>query len=309
MCVERTVGVKLPITLICEAPTVAAMAALIEARERSAFVPLVCLKKGDERPALFIIHGFGGNVMELVGLARRIRGGAVYALQARGLSGDSQPSERVENMAHDYISAIRGLQPHGPYFLVGYSFGGLVAFEMAWLLRSEGERIGYLGVMDSTLHERYWPRQVWAHMILRRMRAHLGAVRKMPLNDAVHYGIRRIGWLLRHFMWRFGADDGSRHAINGIPLALQAVRNGAAKAFANYRPGFYDGTITLLRCDDSDPAICDPVLNWTGRARRLEVRSVPGDHAGMVLPPVVDLVAHEISISLAVDTLPASDDE
>jgi acetoacetyl-CoA synthetase len=308
MRVEQTVAMKLPITSIFEAPTVAAMAALIEAGESPAFAPLVRLKKGDKRPALFIIHGFGGNVMELVGLGRRIRhGGAVYALQARGLSGDGQPNDRVEDMARDYISAIRGVQPHGPYCLAGYSFGGLVAFEMARLLRAEGERIGYLGLLDSTLHERYWPIQVWAHMILHRMRAHLGTLHKMQLNGAFHYGIRRIGWLLRHFMRRFVSDDDSRYAINGLPPALQAVRKGAAKAFAHYRPGFYDGTITLLRSDAPDPVICDPVLNWTGQSRHLKVRSVPGDHVGMVRPPVVDLVAHELSIGLAAATLPISD--
>jgi acetoacetyl-CoA synthetase len=305
--VEQTLGARLPITVIFEASSVAAMAALIEARERSEFRLLVRLKNGDERPALFIIHGLGGNVMDLVGMGRRIRhGGAVYAVQARGLSGDAQPNERVEDMARDYISAIRGVQPHGPYCLAGYSFGGLVAFEMARLLRSEGEPIGYLCLLDSTLGERQWPIQVWAAMVLRRMRAHLGTIRKMPLNDAVNYGIGHISPLLRHLTRRFGTNSGAdvSYVVNGLPPALQAVMDGATRALTHYRPGFYDGTITLIRADVGD---CDPVLNWTGRSRQLKVQRVPGDHFGMVLPPVVNLVAHELSMGLAAATFRTSE--
>jgi acetoacetyl-CoA synthetase len=308
--VEETLAVRLPVTVIYEASSIAAMAALIEAGERPAFRPLVRLKTGDTRAALFIIHGLGGNVMELVGLGRRIRhAGAVYAVQARGLSGGGQPHERVEDMAGDYISAIRGVQPHGPYCLAGYSFGGLVAFEMARLLRSEGEPIGYLCLLDSTLHERYWPTQVWVALIFRRMRTHLRTVRKMSLNDSIHYGIGRIGWLFRHFMRRSGIKPGESFsdAVNGLPPALQAVRDAAMLAYAGYRPGYYDGAMTLIRSDDGDPRACDPVLNWTGRSQQLKVRSVPGDHETMVHPPVVDLVAHDISIGLAAATFPTAD--
>ena len=123
--VEKTFGIMLPVTAIFTARTIAAMAALIEAMERPEFSSLVLQKEGDDRPALFMIHGLGGTVIELVGLGRRIRyRGAVYAVQARGLTGSQPPNARVEDMARDYISAIRSIQPHGPYFLAGHSFGG-----------------------------------------------------------------------------------------------------------------------------------------------------------------------------------------
>jgi thioesterase domain-containing protein len=80
--------------------------------------------------------------------------------------------------------------------------------------------------------------------------------------------------------------------------------DGATRALTHYRPGFYDGTITLIRADVGD---CDPVLNWTGRSRQLKVQRVPGDHLGMVLPPVVNLVAHELSMGLAAATFRTSE--
>ncbi len=204
--VQETFGMNLPITIIFEARTIAAMAAMIEAAVRPAFSPLVRIKDGDAQPALFIIHGVGGTVIELVEMGRRIQyGGAVYAVQAHGLTGNEPPRARIEDMARDYISAIRDIQPHGPYCLAGYSLGGLVAFEMAQVLRAQGEPIGYLALLDTILHQRYWPIQAWVAIGLRRLTAGLRTARKMPLDKAVHYGIERIGLRARGYL--FGRFD------------------------------------------------------------------------------------------------------
>jgi thioesterase domain-containing protein len=74
----------------------------------------------------------------------------VYGLQARGLDGGSSPALTIEAMALDYIQQIRCIQPHGPYYLLGWSFGGKVVHSMATQLEQQGERVALLAVLDAT---------------------------------------------------------------------------------------------------------------------------------------------------------------
>ena len=81
-----------------------------------------------------------GNILNLRHLAVQIgQDRPVYGLQARGLYGDQSPHETFEEMARDYLAEVRQVQPHGPYFLAGFSGGGIVAYEMAQQLVVEGE--------------------------------------------------------------------------------------------------------------------------------------------------------------------------
>src|SRR5258708_36709359 len=105
----------------------------------------VPLKSGGSYPPLFIVHGVGGNVMELIPLGKAIRShNPVYAIQAKGLDALETPNACVEDMAECYLPAIREIQPQGPYLLAGYSFGGLVALEIGRRLLEQGEKIGFL---------------------------------------------------------------------------------------------------------------------------------------------------------------------
>jgi thioesterase domain-containing protein len=73
----------------------------------------------------------------------------IYGLQARGLSGPGGLASSVEEMADDYVAQIRGVQPKGPYHLLGWSFGGAVAHAMAVALAGSGERVALLALLDT----------------------------------------------------------------------------------------------------------------------------------------------------------------
>ena len=84
--------------------------------------------------------------MELFGLGRKMTwSGPVIGIQARGLDGRDPPYETVEAMTDEYLAAVKTRQPQGPYFLCGYSFGGLVAFELARRLRERGDEVAFVG--------------------------------------------------------------------------------------------------------------------------------------------------------------------
>jgi acyl-CoA synthetase (AMP-forming)/AMP-acid ligase II/pimeloyl-ACP methyl ester carboxylesterase len=158
--IEQLTGREISISQFYENPTVAGTTAvLLENLSHPTFSPLVLLKRGSHFPPLFIVHGSGGSCVNLIKLGRRMSyDGPIYGLQAKGLDPADEPLRRVEDMAQYYLDAIRTLQPSGPYLLAGYSFGGLVAYEMARRFQAQGERVAELILIDSHPHINSWPR-------------------------------------------------------------------------------------------------------------------------------------------------------
>ncbi|MEU9581112.1 amino acid adenylation domain-containing protein [Streptomyces chilikensis] len=107
--------------------------------------------RGARRP-LFCVHPGTGVGWSYAGLARHLGDDQpLYALQARALSEPGHRPRSVEEMADDYLERIRQVQPWGPYRLLGWSFGGIVAHAMAVRLREAGERVELLALMDAHL--------------------------------------------------------------------------------------------------------------------------------------------------------------
>src|ERR1700723_776119 len=113
------------------------------------FSPLVLIKAGGETPPIFIVHGLSGFV-QFRELADHIQTNhPIYGIQAQGIDGMAEPLERVEDMAQLYVETLQELCPYGPYILIGYSFGGLVALEMAQRLSGGGKKIALLALLDT----------------------------------------------------------------------------------------------------------------------------------------------------------------
>jgi hypothetical protein len=144
--------VELPTHLLLEHPTIAALSARLgHAPAGQGVSPLVRLARepAAARP-LFLIHPVGGQVYFYLPLTRELCGVApIYGLQARGVDGEAPPLCTIEELAASYVSAIRTVQPQGPYRLGGSSFGGVVAFEMAQQLAHAAEEVEMLALIDS----------------------------------------------------------------------------------------------------------------------------------------------------------------
>jgi len=254
-------GRELPPVMIYHAPTIAALAALLEQPTTPRVPPLVQLKSGSGQPPVFIAHGLGGSVMDFYQIVKHIQTPrAIHGMQAKGIDGVEEPFDRIEDMARYSLDAVRQLQPHGPYLLIGFSLGGLVTLEMAQQLIAEGETIGLLAMLDSYPH---------VSRLTRGQRARLST------RQTWRRVARKLQWL--------GVSPPYQTTVEVSPSpALQHFRDISYLALERYQPRFYPGKINFVRAAIPTDFPADPVAVWSNLAQELELNTVPGDHLGIM---------------------------
>lgn len=150
--VRSALGIELRIRTLFEAPTVAELVQRLDVKTspESAFDRTLPLRSSGSLPPLFCAHPAGGLSWTYAGFMRELDPQRpIYGLQAAAVAHDQPFPESVEAMAEDYVNAIRQVQPAGPYYLLGWSFGGVLAFAIACCLQQQGEQVASLTIMDS----------------------------------------------------------------------------------------------------------------------------------------------------------------
>ena len=288
--IAEVCGWDLPIEAICRTPTIGALAACLDEPAKLPRSPLVPLNAGTEQPPVFISHGLDGGVIKFFPLVRHISSRcAFYGIQAQGF--DRKPAlDCIEDMVPLYLDAIQKLQPHGPYFLIGYSFGGLVMLEIARRLLAQGQNIARLIMLDSYPHFRQLSSAERVRVIIRRANGHLSEIIRLPPPEAFSYMRRR--WLHRSRI--------SSKQIDGPPdvptqmsgkLIAQLVQDKAELALGRYRPQFYPGKITFLRSETGSYFPGNPVTVWAHLAAEFECTTVPGNHQSMLTEHFANLAS------------------
>lgn len=254
--IKKVTGRSFSPLVIYQAPTIASLAAFLEAPKTPPFPQYILLKSGYVQPPVFLMHGLGGNIMEFFGIVKHLQTShAVYGLQARGMDGLQEPCASIEKMAKFHVAAIKELQIHGPYLLVGYSLGGLVAIEMARHLLTTGEKIALLVMIDSYPPLRYAPPMqrlsVWARKAINRARQML----QSTLPEQSDKSLGRI-----------------------FTPPMLKVQEAAREALADYQPRPYPGRVKFVRAGAPLHFPDDPARVWTKFVEQMEVQTVPGDH-------------------------------
>ncbi|MDN0194390.1 non-ribosomal peptide synthetase [Streptomyces sp. S.PNR 29] len=149
--IRGTLGVEIQIRTLFKSPTPAELALALNQTDaaRPALDLLLPLRSRGSRPPLFCAHPAGGLSWPYAGLLSYLPDRPLYGVQARRLTDPDAVAGTMEEMAADYVREIRAVQPHGPYHLLGWSFGGMVAHAMATRLREEGEEVGLLVLLDT----------------------------------------------------------------------------------------------------------------------------------------------------------------
>ena len=149
---KKKYGVDLKLATLFTAPTIDKLCALV--RPETVLPPsssLVPIQPNGTKPPLYVIHGIGGSVLGFRALVKHLDSDQpIYGIEY-SISKSSPALLRMEDLAKQYLSEIRKLQASGPYYLLGYSFGGLLAFEIAQQLHAAGERVELLGMVDTFL--------------------------------------------------------------------------------------------------------------------------------------------------------------
>jgi amino acid adenylation domain-containing protein len=304
-------GTVLPLAAFLSTPTIAELARMLdgERAEEDPAATLIPINPWNGGPVLpiFCIHPLGGHALTYRDLARRL-GPEVpfYGLQASGFDGRSRPLDSVEAMAARYLDEIRKVQPQGPYVLGGFSFGGLVAFEMARRLLQYGEQVRLLVLLDSqcpdTVRSRVarilakvpvaGPR---AFAALRNGRRHLRRLRRLGLAG---YAAERAARLHRgpedEATAAFFRDEGGPLA-GGDAFSASARRVIAANARAQGRfiPQKYPGRMLFFRASGVNRPDDSRHL-WNLVTARLEVIDVPAGHSSIRMDPHVGLIADRL---------------
>jgi amino acid adenylation domain-containing protein len=282
-------GQRLPLATLFEHPTVEKLAAVLQqGSPTTAWGSLVPIKPEGTKTPLYIVHGAGFNVLIFNALSKQVAADQpVYGLQAKGLDGIEEPSESVEEMAAHYVAAITAANPNGPYALAGYSFGGIVAFEMARQLRAAGKQIKFLGMFDTYAersdHEDPWLRKILKRSLFRmkRLMYNLVVFKNNP-RGAVRLKMQS---LRRATVERLAYSPAEQYErINGHPHRLGLVH---ALAHRKFRLQPQDIAVHVFRSKERLYYLEDfTYLGWSEFALAgVKTYDMPGNHFQLFAPP------------------------
>ena len=310
---QAITGHHLPLATLFQAPTIAALAAIVQqGDDTQAWTSLVPIRATGNKPSFFCIHGVTGDILWLKELASLMDDDQpFYGVQARGLDGEAEPFNRLEEMAAYYLQQIRQVQSAGPYYLGGYCMGGDIAYEVARQLKAQGEEVPILTVIDpppANLSERaplngrfvinfaqnspYWLRE-----FLR-----LGG-------GEISSRVRRKGRVALRSLWQKIRSESSSGGVQAtdvidqaddLPEYRQKLIESHLDALLHYTHPGYDGDVIIFEAQSR------PLLNpgnsaseWFGYVDRpVTVRTVQGSHSSMLHEPHVNKLAQYLQQSL-----------
>ena len=292
---------ELPLSVLFRSPTIAGLAEALRS-PAPRFSHLVELRPGRGRP-LFIVHGVFGNVLQLKPLAERMRTARpIYAIQARGADPQQAPHASIDEMAQAYLLAVRDVQPAGPYALAGYSFGGLIAFEMGCRLREAGEPVELLGLLETDLHERHLPWPHWLHYQATLMARVVRKAACLPTKDLPAYLASKFAKLANQLGMRMRLRDPAAQLAGTVWATSERHRQMfqiGTREFIAFRPRWYPGKLSLFRVTGPHYDVCNPVPIWRRAAESLDVIAISGEHDTIMEEPFVRTLAAALSQSLA----------
>ncbi|MEB3342384.1 MAG: alpha/beta fold hydrolase [Okeania sp.] len=266
------------------------------ATDAQSFSPLVPIQKTGDLPPFFCIHPVGGNVLCYTKLADSlVNTRPVYGLQSPGLYGNSQPLTRIEDMAACYIEALQTVQPKGPYYLVGWSLGGVVAWEMAQQLQDLGAEVSLLALIDS-----YAPtvlqKEIDDTFLTNALVTDLGAMFGKELSISAN----ELQQLLPEEQLNSILPEAKRLNILPPEISIEQMERlfevfkANLKAMYNYVPSPYAGKTVLFCASDQVSQ-----RGWSSLGTEaMETYIIPGDHYGMLREPNVGVLAKQLEICL-----------
>jgi amino acid adenylation domain-containing protein len=297
--IREKLGVEIPLVRIMSGATIEALATCVDSAQQAAPLPacVIPLKAGcGDLAPLFLAPPAAGSPACYLALAAACPGDrAIYGFEAPGLMG-GKPIHSIPRQARHYLDALTAIQPHGPYYIAGWSLGGPVAFEMACQLREAGEPVAYLSLLDAGLPQNgrlpgglSWFQPMWWALSF-------PFTEGMPLNYATLCMLARCVGIRLPESWSAVRRDGLGGALRAMGGLLAGgwrssrVFLASLSSLQHYQPRNFDGHVTLfqtaLRSDSgkNDEVLRNNLQQWS---RGVTVHPAPGSHMTLLLDPKI----------------------
>jgi amino acid adenylation domain-containing protein len=322
--INKIFGNNLPIAILFQAPTIEQLTNIIR---QQGFLPksynqrnnsiievesstsinsvksipwssLVPIQPNGSKPPLFCIHAIGLSVLYYRDLSLHLgENQPFYALQARGLNGKEAPFTKLAQMAAHYIKEIQTIQPEGPYFLGGSSFGGLVAWEMAQQLVKQGQKVALLALFDTT-----GPNYIKQAPLEKRVSQHWDNLTKLGTNYVLEQIRNKSSWLkyklqekFRKLIFKFSLRIWRTVPYNYRKLTIEEANKQAAR---EYVLKAYPGRVTVFRAEERvalEKREVDPQMGWSEMVLGgLDIQNVPGNHDSIFREPHVRTLSEKM---------------
>ncbi|TRX22986.1 non-ribosomal peptide synthetase [Flavobacterium franklandianum] len=294
--IEQQTGKKLPLSALFEHSTIEQLAKLLNTDREIYSEHLVPIKPQGTKPPLFIIHGAGLNVLNFIHIVSHFDDDQpVYGIQGIGPNGYDNWFESIEDMAACYIESIIKINPKGPYALAGFSFGGVVAFEMARQLKEQGKTVSIVALLDTYADLSYYYTASWQKKLMRiydNNSKRLSYLIEM-LTSWKAFKIRTQAKKEHILKMYFGQKDilseQEALALEEFTVASSMVN----KIVDRYQLKPQNCGVDLFRAKDDKEYKLDPIfLGWKKAALKgVNIHDIPGDHLAIVDPPNDEILA------------------
>ncbi|WP_031469821.1 type I polyketide synthase [Sciscionella sediminilitoris] len=277
-------------------------AMLVRAAQRADAGPVRVLRAEGEGAPLFLFHPGGGDTAVFRQLVDLLGTGyPVYGFDR------TETTASVEERVRDWLPELRRRQPHGPYRLGGWSFGGFLAYECAQQLRAEGERVDVLAMIDPIVPLPEPDGVSEVELLERRferygefLRTAYGKDVELPYAEmARRDAVGQADLLVQSIVDAKVIDERVGKAI----LAHQHASFLDARLLERYQPQPYPGPVQFYSAGSAVPGglrdarfdRSDPARGWDEFCSRLELRVVPGHHLSLLDPPNVEVIAEHLN--------------
>ncbi|MEH2452812.1 beta-ketoacyl synthase N-terminal-like domain-containing protein [Nostoc sp.] len=296
---------NIQLSAIFQSPTIKQLAILHEQANYQTSSPLVAIQPQGSKPPLFFVHPVGGNILCYYELSLHLSSDQpFYGLQALGLNGESQPYTRIEDMAAKYIEALRDIQPNGPYFLAGWSMGGIVAFEMATQLLRHGYQVDMLAMLDSPAPvnseqiakiDDYNDVKILVDFAIdmaqsagKNLSGSVEQLQGLTLDEQLNYFLEQAR-IVNLVPWDFELEQ--------LRCLLKVFKNNVL-ALQSYTPQVYPNQIIYFHASDEvSNEFSNPTFIW-GRlsGKPIEIITIPSNHYTIITKPHIQTVLDHLNV-------------
>ena len=292
--IEKVFQRKLDPGALLQHPTVRAVAGLLDKADAKGVPALISMQRPGAEPPWVLIHPVGGQLYHYRALLESMDSQRkVYGIRSPRTDALAQ-IENVEALASEYVRALREVQPDGPFYLAGSSFGGTIAFEMAQQLNSAGLPIALLALLDTpggeqVKHEFREDAEILAYFASElppEFGLTIEELRAVPAGELRDYFRRRT----QQFAPEMPGFD-----LETMNETLAVFKRNMSMMKA-YRPRWYPGELHFFKAIERRPQFdpMEPESAWRPVCRKLTLIEIPGNHFTMHAPPHAAILAAEL---------------